>query len=120
MSFVFDFYTILLDKDFKGNMKYGQQSGDFEEGVLFFMARDRYSKSNCCMMMPSTVPAGYCSFILIFSGKRHCLSHPPIRYFGYAVNEALFLSDKEQKSILGIMETMAQEYKNNIDKFSER
>ncbi|MDO7743352.1 MAG: AraC family transcriptional regulator, partial [Pedobacter sp.] len=37
-SYMFDFYSILIDRDFKGHMKYGQQSGVFEEGVLFFMS----------------------------------------------------------------------------------
>ena len=41
-------------------------------------------------------------------------------YFNYTVNEALFLSDKEERIINGIIENIKQEYHNNIDKFSQR
>ncbi|OQP56462.1 helix-turn-helix domain-containing protein [Niastella populi] len=120
MSFTFDFYTILLDKDFKGNMKYGQQSGDFEDGVLFFMAPGQVFE----VELLSADPIDRSGLVLLIHPD--FLWKTPLsksirqyEYFGYSVNEALFLSDKEQKSIQGIMEIMAQEYKNNIDKFSE-
>ena len=41
-------------------------------------------------------------------------------YFNYTVNEALFLSDKEERVINGIIENIKQEYHSNIDKFSQR
>ena len=40
-------------------------------------------------------------------------------YFGYSVNEALFLSDKEESIIIGILQNIQQEYHSNIDKFSQ-
>jgi len=40
-------------------------------------------------------------------------------YFGYSVHEALHLSDKEEKMIIGIMKNIQQEYQSNIDKFSQ-
>jgi AraC family transcriptional activator of pobA len=40
-------------------------------------------------------------------------------YFGYSVNEALFLSEKEEATITGIIQNIAQEYHSNIDKFSQ-
>jgi AraC-like DNA-binding protein len=120
MSFTLDFYTILLDKYFKGRMKYGQQSGDFEDGVMFFMAPRQVFE----VELLSTDPIDRSGWVLLIHPD--FLWKTPLsrsirqyEYFGYSVNEALFLSDKEQKSILGIMEIMAQEYKNNIDKFSE-
>ncbi|GAA3919443.1 helix-turn-helix domain-containing protein [Chitinophaga oryziterrae] len=120
MSFTLDFYTILLDKDFKGRMKYGQQSGDFEDGVMFFMAPRQIFE----VELLSTDPIDRSGWVLLIHPD--FLWKTPLsrsirqyEYFGYSINEALFLSDKEQKSILGIMEIMAQEYRNNIDKFSE-
>jgi AraC family transcriptional regulator, transcriptional activator of pobA len=120
MGFSFDFYSILIDRNFRGNMKYGQQSGDFEEGVIFFMAPGQVFE-----VEPEDAEATNRSGWVL-------LLHPDflwktslakkIRqydYFGYSVNEALFLSEKEEKSILAIMENMVQEYRNNIDKFSD-
>ncbi len=40
-------------------------------------------------------------------------------YFGYAANEALFLSEKEETIINGIAKYIEQEYHSNIDKFSQ-
>src|SRR5690606_31732530 len=41
-------------------------------------------------------------------------------FFGYAVHESLFLSEKEEDAIVEIMLNIKQEYHNNIDKFSQR
>ncbi|HLZ16533.1 MAG TPA: helix-turn-helix transcriptional regulator, partial [Cyclobacteriaceae bacterium] len=40
-------------------------------------------------------------------------------YFGYSVHEALFLSEKEEATIISIMQNILQEYQANIDKFSQ-
>ena len=40
-------------------------------------------------------------------------------YFDYSVHEALFLSDKEETAIVGILQNIQQEYQSNIDKFSQ-
>lgn len=40
-------------------------------------------------------------------------------FFGYSVHEALFLSNKEEITILGIIANIKQEYHTNIDKFSQ-
>ncbi|MGY0037425.1 helix-turn-helix domain-containing protein [Pedobacter sp. NJ-S-72] len=41
-------------------------------------------------------------------------------YFGYAVNEALFLSEKEEDIITRFMQNIKDEYHENIDKFSQQ
>jgi AraC family transcriptional activator of pobA len=40
-------------------------------------------------------------------------------YFDYSVYEALFLSEKEEGIINGIIQNIQQEYHSNIDKFSQ-
>jgi AraC-like DNA-binding protein len=40
-------------------------------------------------------------------------------YFDYSVYEGLFLSDKEEAIITGIMHSIQHEYHSNIDKFSQ-
>lgn len=40
-------------------------------------------------------------------------------YFDYSVHEALFLSEKEETIIGGVMQNIQQEYHSNIDKFSQ-
>ncbi len=40
-------------------------------------------------------------------------------FFNYSVHEALFLSEKEETSIMGIMQHINQEYHANTDQFSQ-
>lgn len=100
-------------------MKYGQQSGDFEEDVMFFMLPGQVFE----VELEEVETANRSGWVLLI--------HPDFLlktaiektikqydYFGYTVNEALFLSDKEERSILDILENIAHEYRNNIDQFS--
>lgn len=40
-------------------------------------------------------------------------------FFGYSVHEALFVSEKEEKTLLQIFRNIQQEYESNIDEFSQ-
>src|SRR5690606_19345693 len=40
-------------------------------------------------------------------------------FFGYAVNEALFLSEKEEAVVVDIFQHIQREYVSTIDKFSQ-
>lgn len=40
-------------------------------------------------------------------------------YFDYSVNEALYLSEKEEATIISIIQNVGQEYHSSIDKFSQ-
>jgi len=119
-SIVFDFYSISLKKDFNVKMKYGQNPHDFDEGVLHFMSPgqvltiefDKEQEYN---------PTGWIIFI-----HPDFLWNTPLaktikqyEFFNYSVNEALYLSDKEETMINGLVNYMEQEYHSNIDKFSQ-
>ena len=41
-------------------------------------------------------------------------------FFGYTINEALFLSEKEEHMIIDILKGIEREYTSNIDKFSQK
>jgi AraC-like DNA-binding protein len=118
ISFVFDFYAILLDRDFKGKMKYGQQQSDFDNGVLFLMSPNQVFEVDAEEMSNRS------GWLLLvhpdFLWHTH-LSKTITQYgfFDYAINEALFLSDKEESAIIGIMQNIIHEYQTSIDKFSQ-
>jgi len=117
-SFVFDLYAIALKRGFIGKMKYGQQEYDFDEGVLSFIA-----------------PGQVFSFDINQNDKLSgflILFHPDFlwntslsktmkdyEYFNYSVNEALFLSEKEECLLHSIKNCIQQEYSSNIDDFSQ-
>lgn len=119
-SLVFDFYSIALKKNFNAKMKYGRQECDFDEGVMFFMSpgqvfRIEFEKNSLLQhsgWMLLVHPDFLWNTALAKTIKQY-------EYFDYAVNEALFLSEKEEATITGIMQNIEQEYRSNIDKFSQ-
>lgn len=117
-SLMLDFYSISLKRNIYGKIKYGQQEYDFDEGIMFFIS-------------PGQVFSIEADKELKHSGwslqvHPDFLWNTPLaqkikqyEYFGYSVHEALFLSEKEEATIVGIMQNIQQEYQSNIDKFSQ-
>ncbi|NIG54079.1 AraC family transcriptional regulator [Chitinophaga sp. Cy-1792] len=122
VNIVFDFYIIALKRNFNVKFRYGQQQYDFNEGVLCFMSPGQV------FGVGETTDANDAPRV---SGWMLCIHpdflwHTPLatnirkyEFFDYAVHEALFLSDKEENTLIGIMENIQQEYLTNIDKFSQ-
>lgn len=116
-SFLIDFYKISFKKDFRGHVKYGQGYYDFEEGGLAFLAPNQ-------MVTLSGEEDSFEGYTLYFHGdliRNYQLGRNIDQYgfFAYAVNEALFLSDKEKKVIAGLFESIANELDINTDAFSQ-
>lgn len=120
INLVFDFYSISLKRNFNARLKYGQQRYDFDEGVMFFMSpgqvfgielnKDEELKHSGWMLLVH--PDFLWNTPLAKTIKQY-------GYFDYSVNEALFLSEKEETTIIGLMQNIQQEYYSNIDKFSQ-
>lgn len=121
-SLIGDFYWISLKKAQHTKFKYGQQSGDFDEGVLFFMAPGQvFGIDSTVDMADVKKPEGW--MILIHPDF---LWNTPLakiikqyEFFSYSVNEALYLSDKEENMLTAIAQNIEQEYHANIDRFSQ-
>ena len=122
MNAMFDFYFIAL-KRMKGvRYKYGQLHYDFEDdGVLFFMSPNQVLNIEITEEEVHEKPSGWILLIhpdfiwntpLAKTIKQYA-------FFDYAVNEALFLSEKEEAIINNIIQNIQQEYHTNIDKFSK-
>jgi len=119
-SRVYDFYSISLKKNFHLAMLYGQQPHDFDEGVLHFMAPGQVITVTINKDQEHN-PSGW---MILFHPD--LLWNTPLaktikqyEYFGYAANEALHLSDREEAMISGIAKNIEHEYQANIDKFSQ-
>jgi AraC family transcriptional activator of pobA len=121
VNLVYGFYNISLKKDFKApvKIKYGQQEYDFDEGVLSFMSPgqvagfdpEKYSSPEQSGWMLLFHPDFLWNTSLTKKIKQ-------FEFFDYSVNEALFLSDKEEVALNQIIGNIRQEYGNNLDKFS--
>jgi AraC family transcriptional regulator, transcriptional activator of pobA len=120
ISLVFDFYSISLKRDFNAKIKYGQQEYDFDEGIMFFISpgqvfgievnKDLELKRSGWLLLVH--PDFLWNTQLAKTIKKY-------EYFNYSVHEALFLSEKEEITITGMMKNIEQEYHSNIDKFSQ-
>lgn len=115
--FLIDFYKVSFKKDFNGQVKYGQGYYDFEGGGLAFLAPNQLVE----MSADGGCYHGYTLYFHADLVRNYQLGKNIHLYgfFSYAVNEALFLSDKEKKVIAGLFENIAAELDNNIDAFSQ-
>ena len=120
---IYDFYTISLKKASPARYKYGQQTGDFDEGVLFFMSPGQVFGIDLPIdLKEGRQPEGW--MILIHPDF---LWNTPLAknikkydFFNYSVNEALYLSDKEEAMLTAITDQIEREYNTNIDAFSQQ
>lgn len=120
VNWVFDFYAISLKRNVTAKIKYGQREYDFDEGVMSFI-----SPGQVLGIEPlNSGESGRSGYILLVHPD--LLWNTPLaknirhyEYFGYAVNEALFLSDKEETALIGLFKDIEKEYQSNIDKFSQ-
>lgn len=115
---VFDFYAISLKRGCD-NLLYGQQKYDFDEGLMAFMAPGQILRGEESGIPPNL--KGWMMFIHpdFLWNSSLAKKIKQYEYFGYATNEALFLSDKEETMMNGIIENIRGEYNSNIDKFSQ-
>jgi AraC family transcriptional regulator, transcriptional activator of pobA len=119
ISWVMDFYSIALKRNFNAKVKYGQQEYDFDEGVLFFISPNQVFSIEVDKNK-ALKPSGWMLLIHpdFLWNTSLAKTIKQYEYFDYAVNEALFLSAKEEKTIVRVLQNIQQEYHSNIDKFS--
>jgi len=119
-NWVFDFYQISIKRGMNAKLKYGQQEYDFDDGVVFFASPNQVFRIEP-NPNPTTKRSGWILLIhpdfLWNSSLAKTIKQ--YEFFNYSINEALFLSEKEEATINGIVENIKQEYHSNIDKFSK-
>ncbi|MDR7129727.1 AraC-like DNA-binding protein [Algoriphagus sp. 4150] len=120
LRWIQNFYSIGLKRNVNAKFNYGQQPYDFDSGVLTFISPLQFLKLEI-NPQAQVEPTGWLLLI-----HPDFLWNTPLAkkiksydFFRYAVNEALFLSDKEEKAIVDILLKIEQEYQANIDKFSQ-
>lgn len=114
-----DFYVLALKKDCAGGKcKYGQQYYDFDEGIMYFIAPHQV------LQFEDVLLNGVKGFVLVVHPD-FLQSYPlatqikAYGYFSYQTNEALHLSEKEEKSIMDIVENINREIDANMDAFTQ-
>ncbi|TDQ11228.1 helix-turn-helix domain-containing protein [Pedobacter metabolipauper] len=118
IKLISDFYQITLKKECPCKMQYGQTVFDFDEGIISCFA-------------PKQVNFIDKDFTFATSGWQISIHPDFLRtyplglkiksygFFDYVINEALILSDEEQRSMENIFEQIEKEYQLPIDNFSQ-
>ncbi|NLR61772.1 helix-turn-helix transcriptional regulator [Chitinophaga polysaccharea] len=120
VSRIMDFYSIAIKRNTHVKMKYGQQEYDFNEGIMFCMSPGQLLR----IEIDKTRQPEHTGWNLLIHPD--FLWNTPLaktikkyEFFDYSVNEALFLSSKEEDTLVGIMQQIDQECQSNVDKFSQ-
>src|SRR6202000_1931300 len=116
----FGFYTIFL-KDVKcGDLVYGRNTYDYQEGTLVFMAPGQVAgvNSNGEFYQPKGHGVVFHPDLIhgTLLGKQIC----EYSFFGYQSNEALHLSERERDIVLDCFAKIDYELEQSIDKHSKR
>ena len=112
-------YAVFLKNIKCGNITYGCQPYDYEDGTLVFVAPGQVYGIDSKGVV--TKPSGYA---LIFhpdliAGTQLGKMIKEYSFFSYDVNEALHLSKKERDTIVDCFEKIRTEIDQNIDKHSK-
>lgn len=114
-----DFYVIALKKDCAGGKcKYGQNYFDFDEGIMYFIAPHQVLQFEDVLLnsVRGFVMVVHPDFLQSYPLAAKIKDYG---YFSYTNNEALFLSEKEEKSIFDIIENVQSEINTNMDAFTQ-
>ncbi|ASK32537.1 AraC family transcriptional regulator [Chryseobacterium sp. T16E-39] len=120
LKWIQNFYSIGLKRNVHAKFNYGQQEYDFDSGVLCFVSPLQFLKLEIKPEV-EVEPTGWLlvihpDFLWNTSLANKLKSYD---FFSYQVKEALFLSDKEEQTIVDIFKSIEKEYQSNIDKFTQ-
>ncbi|MVM34101.1 helix-turn-helix domain-containing protein [Spirosoma sp. HMF4905] len=118
VKFISHLYQITLKKGCPCKVKYGQTPYDFDEGIMSFFAPKQIQ-----IIEPGDwQPQSGWALLIHPDFIRNFPLHQKIReygYFGYELNEALILSEDEEKTIENILNQIKKEISLPIDNFSQ-
>ena len=109
IKWIQDFYSIGLKRNVSGKFNYGQQKYDFDEGVLSFVA----PQQTLNIQINQNVKVNASGWLLLIHpdflwNTQLAKSIKNFDFFGYSVNEALFLSEKEENNLVDTLSQLTE------------
>lgn len=121
LKVISNLYQITLKQMGCGNLRYGRNSYDYEEGTLVFISPGQAITFEGEMPTDESANKGWTlAFhpdLIRKSGLADKISQ--YSFFNYEVNEALHLSEEELATIEGLLDKIVKEYSQNLDKHSQ-
>ena len=119
INLIFDFYVIAINFSIDAKFRYGQQEYDFDQGIISFMSPNQVI--SIAYNDEDSQPSGWLivihpDFIWNTPLAKNIKNY---KYFDYAVNEALYISEKEENILISVIKNIEHEYHSSIDKFSQ-
>ncbi len=121
LKWVQEFYTISIKRNVVGKYRYGQESYDFDEGLMTFFSPEQVISVKIIEEDMKSNPSGWILAIhpdFLF-GSPLAANIKKYSFLNYSVSEALFLSEKEENTIYEILQNIKGEYQGNLDQFSQ-
>ena len=117
----FGCYYISIKRNMDFKLIYGHQPYDFDNGVMAFIAPNQILRIEKEQVLTKH-PSGWALLIhpdfLWNTSLAEDIKN--FDFFRYSANEALFLSEKEENTVNGIVEKIQQEYHSNINNYSKK
>lgn len=118
-QFATGFYVITLKNVTDCYLKYGRHYYDFSEGSLMFMAPEQVTMVDFSPNKRKTEGWMMCFHPDLIRKSSLGNKMKEYTFFSYDVSEALHLSEKEKEIITNIVETIKNEFSQNIDVYSQ-
>ncbi|MEM0941728.1 MAG: helix-turn-helix transcriptional regulator [Bacteroidota bacterium] len=122
-SWIFAFYLIALKRNFNQEfkIKYGQNQYDYDEGIMFFVSPGQLlsieGSENKSIQKSGWMLLIHPDFLFGTSLVKTIRNYA---FFKYSIHEALFLSEREEKALNTIVQSIEEEYQSVTDKHSQQ
>jgi AraC family transcriptional activator of pobA len=114
----FGFYAIFLKEVKCGELKYGRNNYDYEDGTLVFIGPGQVlGVNNNANYQPKGWTLLFHPDLIRGTSLGHNINN--YTFFSYDLNEALHVSEKERQIVIDLLNKINYELGNNIDKHSK-
>lgn len=115
----FGIYTVFLKELHCGELRYGRNTYDYQEGTLVFVGPGQLLGVE--RNGPPFIPKGWCIAFSpeLIKGTQLGKHMQEYTFFSYDANEALHLSEKEKQIVVDCFEKIGYELQHAIDKHSK-
>lgn len=119
-KFTLNFYAVIIKETRCGDIRYGNQYYDYDDGSMVFFAPNQIITNEPATELHQPYGTALIFHPDIIKGTSLGKQIHEYSFFGYQSNEALHLSDREREIVNHCFENIATEINQNIDRHSKK